>query len=524
MASPGSRGVLSKRSGLLSAAALVFVLISFGRLLGFVRDLVIARYFGATAETDAFLLAWMVPETVSPLLLEGALAFVLIPLFARELEKEGTLKTLLSLTFPPVAVALLVLSAAVALSAPWTVPLLAPGLSASTELAAVRMVGIASVTIFFIGLAGYARAALNSQNIFGVPAAVYAMYNIGILGSILLLHERLGIYSAALGLALGSALMLLVQVPTFVREVGLPRRLYFKLDRGLLYEFAAFVPVGVFVLGRHAQVYVERYLGSFLEPGAISQLNYAVRVGQFPMFAGISIAFVSFPAVVRAAAARRTGEVERAVESDLKMVSALMLPAAAYLILFAPEVISVLLERGAFTAEDTAATASILRVYSTGLLAHALIYVTVRPFFTYRDSLWTPIRAALAGLAVTVAVDVALLESLGADGLAAGNAAGISVMALLLIRDMKRHVVNVDTRRLAGFFVRALGAVLLAGSCTLPLVLFDTFADLPALAVLILGGVVLGPAYFLLGRLFGIGELEELLIQAQRMLGRRGRE
>jgi putative peptidoglycan lipid II flippase len=115
---------LSKRSGdLLSAAALVFLVTVFGRLLGFIRDLMIARYFGATADTDAFLIAWMVPETVSPLLFDGAMVWVFVPLFGRELEKKGTVSSLLSRTLSPVAAALAILSAAVALSAPWTVPL-----------------------------------------------------------------------------------------------------------------------------------------------------------------------------------------------------------------------------------------------------------------------------------------------------------------------------------------------------------------------------------------------------------------
>ncbi|MBV9455508.1 MAG: hypothetical protein JOZ19_15550, partial [Rubrobacter sp.] len=178
---------MSKRSGdLLSAATLVFFVTIFGRLLGFVRDLIIARYFGATADTDAFLIAWMVPETVSPLLFDGAMVLVFVPLFGRELEKEGTVGNLLSRTFSPVAVALAILSTAVALSAPWTVPLLAPGLPASTEVSAVNMMSIASITIFFIGLAGYMRAVLNSYQVFGVPAAVYVGYNLGILVSILL--------------------------------------------------------------------------------------------------------------------------------------------------------------------------------------------------------------------------------------------------------------------------------------------------------------------------------------------------
>lgn len=514
---------MSKRrlESLLPAAALVFIITIFGRLLGFVRDLVIARYFGATAHTDAFLIAWMIPETVSPLLLEGALILALIPLFAKELEKQGTIEGLLTRTFSPILAILLVLSAVVALSAPWTVSLLAPGFSASAEQEAVRMVGIASVTVFFIGLAGYARAALNSYQIFGVPAAVYACYNLGILGSIILLHGRLGIYSAALGLALGSVLMVLIQVPAFVREVGIPR-LSFKLDRAILWEFAAFFPVVVFVLGRHFQVYIERFLGSFLESGAISHLSYATRLAQFPMSAAIAVALVGFPAMARAVAANRTEEVERTVESNLKMASTLILPAAAYLIVFAPEVVTFLLERGAFSAADTAATASILRIYSLGLLAQAMIFVVIRPFFTYRISVWLPIKAALVGLVVTVVVDVALLSSLGADGLAAGNAAGISVMALLLVWGMKRRVVKVDSRRLTSFFIRALVAVFLAACCALPLALAGSSIGLPLPMVLLFGGMILGLAYLFLGRLLGIEQVTSLQNQALRVLrGRR---
>jgi putative peptidoglycan lipid II flippase len=390
------------------------------------------------------------------------------------------------------------------------------------ELLAVRMVGVASITICFIGLAGYARAALNAYQIFGIPASVYAAYNIGILGSILLLHERLGIYSAALGLALGSALMFLVQVPTFLRTVGLPR-LSFKIDRTILNEFVAFVPLGVFVIARHGQVYVERFLGSFLEPGVISQLNFATRLAQFPMSVAITVGIVSFPVLARAMAAGRTEEAEKSVESDIKMVSTLILPATAYLIIFAPEVVAVLFERGAFTPDDTVATASILRIYSLGLLAQTLIMVGIRPFYTHRYSIWMPMRAALGGLAVTVAVDVALLRGLGADGLAAGNAAGISVMALILGWDMNRHVVNVNTRRLARFFLRIFGVVILASFCALPLVLPQILPGLPKLGTLLFGAVILGIVYLIVGRSLDIEEIKKLQNYAMRVTGGRDR-
>lgn len=500
----------------------MFAVTTLGRLLGFVRDLVIARYFGAGVETDAFLIAWMVPETVSSLLLDGAMGFVLVPLFARELGKGVPMKDLLARTLPPVLAALSAVSAAVAVSASWIVPLIAPGLSASAELSATKMVWIASTTIIFIGLAGYARAALNAHQIFGVPSAVYAGYNLGILGSVLLLRERLGIYSAALGLAFGSALMLLVQVPTLVRRVGMPR-LSLRFNRAMLFEFAAFIPVAAFVLGRHTQVYVERFLGSYLEAGAISQLSYAARLVQLPVFAAITVALVTFPALARAAGSDQTVEVEQLTERNIRMASTLILPAALFFILFAPELVRYLFERGAFTAHDTAATASILRVYSLGLLAQALIPVAVRPFYVYRDIIWVPVRSALLGLGVTVVVDVALLDTLGTIGLAAGNTAGVSIMALLLLRDVKNHVVSISIRRLASFYARVTGALLSAGCAIFPLVLLGNKAGLAGPFTLLLGAVSLGLVYLFVGRRLHVRELEDIYYQGRRVLSRRRR-
>jgi putative peptidoglycan lipid II flippase len=507
---------VSERRSLLQAAVFVFVVTTLGRLLGFVRDLVIAQYFGATSTTDAFLIAWMIPETVSPLLLDGAMSFVLIPLFARELEARGTLREFVGRTLLPVATVLLAVSIVVALGAPLMVRFLAPGLAEPDS--AVQMVRIVACTVLFIGLAGYVGASLRAHQVFGIPAAVYVAYNVGILACILILAPRLDIYSAALGLALGSLLMLAVQVPAFLRKEGLPR-LSFKVDRTLAYELAAFVPVGMFSLGRHAQVYVERFLGSFLDPGAISKLHYAARVGQFPMFAAITVAIVSFPSVARAMAGQRTEEVRQALESDLRMVSTLILPAMTVLVVFAPEVVTLLFERGAFTDQDTAATASMLRVYSLGLLAQALVYAAVRPFFTRQSSVWVPVRAAVVGLVVTVAVDIVLLSTWGATGLAAGNAAGISVMALLLVLDMRRYVTDVDLRSLLRFLIRLLIAASLAGACALPVTLLENSADLPPIVVLALGSVVAGLAYFVAGRAMRIEELEELRSLLSRALG-----
>ncbi len=496
-----------KTRGILRTAALVAAVTTLGRLLGFVRDLTIAQYFGASAETDAFMVAWTIPESVSSLVMEGAMIFVLVPLFSKELELTGSVRGLVSRSLLPVAVALLAFTLLTAFLALWLVQILAPGL-AEPELAA-RMVRIAAATIFFMGLAGYATAALNASQIFGIPAAVFAAYNLGILASIFFFRESFGIYSAAIGLVIGSVLMLLIQIPSFIRNAGLPRS-FASVDRLLLYEFAAFIPVGVFTLERQAQVYVERFLGSFLEPGAISYLNYASKVGQLPMALAVTVAIVTFPAVARAAAAGDREELGRVMDNDLRMVGALILPATALLFVLAPEVVELLFQRGAFTAQDAEATAAVLRVYSLGLLGQTLVGVAVRPFFTQRGTVWRPVRAALVGLVVTVLVGLALLDAFGAVGLAAGNAVGITVMSALLVRDVRHHVVELDLKALLAFFIRATVAVTLAGACALPLALIGPLESLPAIVELMLGGMVIGIMYLVVGRAVGLGELDEL--------------
>ena len=129
-----------------------------------------------------------------------------------------------------------------------------------------------AITVLFLGLSGYVMAALRARHVFGITATVYTAYNIGIIGAILCLQGRLGVYSAALGVAVGSALMLLVQLPSYLRHIG-PPALRLRPDRELLASLVAFVPLSLFTLGRHAQVYIERFLGSSLDPGAISHLE-----------------------------------------------------------------------------------------------------------------------------------------------------------------------------------------------------------------------------------------------------------
>ncbi|MEV4558893.1 lipid II flippase MurJ [Kitasatospora sp. NPDC049285] len=514
---PPRRGVLVKAFGvtaLLSAA---------GSGLGLLRDLLLARYFGANQGTDAFLVAWTVPETAAPLLIEDAMAFLMVPAFSlalvlREERTQGPdpVRQLTRATLPWLLLALCTLSGLAALGAPQLVALLAPGL-ADPQLA-VTCTRITAFTILPFGVAGYLASALRALHAFTAPATIYVLYNLGILALLLSGHGLLGVRSAALGVTFGSLLMAGVLVVPFARRLRTRRRRSRRRAAapGLVLVPLALLPVAAFTLTRQAQVFIERYLGSGLPPGTISHLNYAAKVSQLAMTSAILIVTVTFPVVARALAAGDLTAARDRVEKDLSQAAAVVLLGTAFLLACAPALVAVLFQRGAFGPADTAATAAVIRVYSFGLPAQAMIGVMVRPYFSVRPVVrradapraegdrttwpdWYPVGAMGLGLAVTFAVGVFATPRFGAPGLAAGNAAGITTTAALLLRGLILRGVALRLPRVLGGQARLLAAAVPAAAAG-ALAARSQTAPLPAT---LLGGTTVLLVFAVLGALFG---------------------
>lgn len=500
----------SKSSTLVKAAIVTMVVTVSGSALGFVRDLLLARYFGAGSDTDAFLVSWTVPETAFPLVVEGAMSFLLVPLFSRAVAGNLSAREAVAATLPRITAVLVVVSTVVALAAPVIVRFLAPGL-AEPELA-VTCTRLTSVTVLMFGLAGYVSAALRAHHVFAAPAAIHLAYNVGILGLMWTLHGRIGIVSAAAGVALGSVFMVLVQLPSFVRHVGFSLR---RTSGPALVTLGAFVPLAAYTLTRQAQVFVERFLGSNLEPGTISYLNYAQKMAQLPMLVALLVCTVTFPTLARNVAAGEDAAARRRLESDLRTVTAMILVAASYLVVFAPAIVEVLLEHGEFSNADTNATAAILRVYALGLLGHALVGVLSRPFFTGERPTWHPFGAMAAGLTLTAVVAFAGAPRLGAWTIAAANGAGITLTAALLLVGLRHRILAVSLPAVASATARLGAAAIVAGA--LGWVLGRLLLDMHPLLTLVGGGAVVLVAFTGLAHLFGIGEVARL---ASRVAGR----
>ncbi|MCG6496767.1 lipid II flippase MurJ [Kitasatospora sp. A2-31] len=535
----GTPAVGDPRHGFVAKAfGVTAVLTAAGSVLGMLRDLLLATFFGANQGTDAFLVAWTVPETAAPLLIEDCMAFLMVPAFSlalvlREERPDGPdpVRQLARATLPGLLLVLCLLTLGVVLGARQLVGLLAPGL-ADPELA-VTCTRITACTILPFGLAGYLGSALRAHHSFTAPAGIYVAYNLTILAALLTGHDLLGVESAAIGVAAGSLLMAAVVAVPIGRRLRQGRRGPARsplADQGLVLIPLAVLPAVAFTLTRQAQVFVERYLGSALPPGSISHLNYAAKISQLAMTVAILLVTVTFPLVARALAAGDLDAARDRVEKDLGQGAALVLIGTAFLMACAPSVVALLFQRGAFGPRDAAATAAVIRVYSFGLPAQALIGVMIRPYFSLRPVVrragdpcdgggrrlldWYPAAAMVLGLVVTAAVGLAATDRFGALGLAAGNAAGITTTAVLLLRGLVLRGIELRLRLVLAGHARLLGAA--AGAAGLGTLAAGLVTD-PLLSTL-LGGLTVALAFASLGTVLGAREVRGPVLAAVRAL------
>ncbi|MET9449333.1 murein biosynthesis integral membrane protein MurJ [Streptomyces cinerochromogenes] len=490
-------------------------------LLGLVRDQSLARLFGAGRDTDAFLVAWTVPEFAATLLIEDGLAFALVPAFSLALARRARgapgdpVRALVAGTLPRLALAFTAVGALLALAAPQFVAALAPDLP--DRALAVDCTRLTATCVLSFGLAGYCSAALRAHRRFLAPAAIYLAYNAGIITAMYALGGRWGVRSAAFGVAVGGCLMVAVQLPSLVRRL----RRTGGAEAGVVtgarpLDVPLLSTVLLFALCRQSQVLIERFLAAGLPAGAISHLNYAQKVAQIPMTLSTMLCTVTFPAVARALA---DGDTERArdrVERDLAVAGCVVLLGTAAIVACAPQLIALLFQRGAFTAEDTAATAGVMRVYALGLLGQTLTGVLVRSYFSAGRASWYPLAAMAVGIAATCWIGAGTVGSWGVTGIAAANATGITLTAALLLAGMRGRSVPIRT----GPVLRELSRPLRAAAAAA--VAGGLVAGLPSapLAGLAAGGATVTVLFALLGWVLGARDLAPAL-RSVRTLSRR---
>lgn len=433
----------------VKAAGLIGVATFSSRILGFIRDMVLARLFGATPAADAFFVAYRVPNLLRELFAEGSMSSAFIPVFTeyRTSKTQRDAWELASAVFTTLLTIVTGITLLGLLAAPGIVWLLAPGFHEAPEKLALTslLTRVMFPYLLFISLAALAMGILNSMRAFAAPAFSPVFFNIFIISCAFFLSPLLSepIFGVAIGVVAGGAAQFAMQVP------GLKRR-------GMLFGFR-WEPghPGVRRIGRlmlpsllglsvtQINITVSTILASFFAGGP-TYLFYGMRLIQFPLgIFGVALATAILPTLSTQAARGALDELRTTLGFGLRMILFIMLPAMLGLILLRMPIVHLFFEHGTFTAHDTAETALAVLCYSVGLWAFGGVRIIVSAFYSLQDTK-TPALSAAVAVGANIVFSLALMQALGAAGLALATALAAMVNGGILVAILNRRLGGVE--------------------------------------------------------------------------------
>ncbi len=418
------------------------------RLLGFVRDLTVARLFGADAGTDAFFVAFKIPNFFRRLFAEGAFASALVPVL-HETGREGgpaALRRLLASLSGVLGAALLLLTLVGTLAASWLILAFAPGFAAEAHQQALagELLRLTLPYVFFIVLAALAGAALNLRERFGIPAFTPVLLNLAIIGCALWLAPRLDepILALGWGVLIGGLAQLGFQLPFLARLGLLPRPRLDWRHPGTRQVLRRMGPVLLGVSVTQINLLLDTFLASFLTVGSISWLYYSDRLVEFPLgILGAALGTVILPRLARQGSASAGGvspeAFSRTLDWALRWVWLLGLPAAVGLVILAEPLVATLFLSAEFSAGDAHMAALSLMAYAAGLPGFIAIKVLAPGYYAQQDAR-TPARYALMALVFNLVLSLAWMGPFGHAGLALATSLAAFVNAGLLLGGLVR--------------------------------------------------------------------------------------
>jgi putative peptidoglycan lipid II flippase len=492
------------------AASLVMALFVASRAMGLLREMVIARQFGTSADLDAYLAAFRLPDMLFALMAGGALGSAFIPVFADYLthgDEPGAWR-LASAVINWVIVLLSVAGALAALLAPTLVAaVIAPGFAPAQQALTAELMRWMLISTTIFGASGVVMGILNARQHFLLPAIAPVVYNAAIIAGAWGLGPTIGVRGAVVGVVTGAVGHLLVQAPgLWWAGMRFTLRLAPR-DPGVREVGRLMVPRALGLAAVELNHLVNVILASGLPAGSLAALNYGRLIMLLPE--GViaqSVAIAAFPTFSTLVARDERDELRRVLVSALRSVLYLTLPAAVGLIWLRAPLVSALLERGAFDARSAQATAWALMFYALGLVGHSMVEIVTRAFYALHDTR-TPVVVGVAAMAANMALSLALMSLFGGlgwlphGGLALANSlATLGEMAVLLVLIGKR-LGGLEGRRLLGALGRMSLACLamLAGLVGITGVLASAPAWLTSAGGIILGGGIYGLVTLWLG-------------------------
>ena len=456
---------------LLKALATVSSMTLVSRILGFVRDTVIARAFGAGLATDAFFVAFRIPNLLRRLFAEGAFAQAFVPILAEYKNRRGEADTRLLVDHVAglLALALFIVTLIGVVAAPAIVYVSAPGFSANPQKFAltIDLLRVTFPYILFISLVSLAGGILNTHSRFSVPALTPALLNLSFIGFALWAAPYFEPPVKALAWAVfcGGALQLAFQAPFLLRLKLLPRFRLDLRDEGVWRVVRQMGPAVFGVSISQVSLLINTIFASFLASGSVSWLYYADRLMEFPTgLLGVALGTILLPSLAKHYADQSPNEYAKLLDWGLRLTLMLALPAAAALALLAVPLITTLFHYGEFSVHDVLMTRNALIAYSVGLLGLILVKV-LAPGFYARQNIKTPVKIALIALVATQAMNLALIWPLQHAGLALAIGLGACLNAGLLYYKLRQHKIYSPQPGWSIFALKIAAAIAVMGAC-----------------------------------------------------------
>ncbi|MBB4843886.1 putative peptidoglycan lipid II flippase [Paucibacter oligotrophus] len=438
---------------LLRAASLISVLTLASRITGLVREQMVAALYGASVYSDAFLVAFRIPNMLRRLFAEGAFSQAFVPLLAATRAKEGDAVThaLIDAVATVLLWALLATCVLGVVGAPLLVWLLGSGMPAEGRDAAVVMTRWLFPYIGCMSLVALSAGILNTWQRFLVPAATPVLLNLAVIGAgywlspLMVKQGYPAIYAMALGVVLGGLLQMGIQLPA-LKRIGVVPKFGLSIAR-LRVAFAhpgvgtvlskmgpALLGVGVAQLS----LVINTQISSHIAVGATSWLNYADRLMEFPMaLLGVALGAVLTPQLSSAQAKGDMQQYSGMLDWGLRMVMMFGLPCAVALLVFAEPLVAVLYHRKAFLALDVTHTAQAVMGWGVGLIGLLAVKVLAPGFYAKQDTR-TPVKIAISVLLLTQLFNLVLVPWVGVAGLALSIGLGALVNAFWLLRGLRK--------------------------------------------------------------------------------------
>jgi putative peptidoglycan lipid II flippase len=417
------------------------------RILGFVRDLVLAQVFGASAETDAFFVAFKIPNFLRRLFAEGAFATAFVPVLTeyRTQREFRELKDFIDHIAGTLGLVLLTVSLIGVVAAPVLVSVFAFGWVMDDETAklamAADMLRLTFPYLFFISLTAFAGGILNAHDRFAVPAFTPVLLNLCLISAALWLAPLMeqGIVALAWGVLIAGVTQFTFQLPFLARLRLLPRPRPGFHDPGVVRVLKLMVPALFAVSVTQINLLLDTVLASFLVTGSISWLYYSDRLMEFPLgILGVALATVILPRLSRRQAEAEPEAFSHTLDWGLRMTVIFGIPAAVGLTVLAGPMIATLFQSDVFDANDVAMAERSLMAYAFGLQAFILIKVLAPGFYARQDTR-TPVRIGVIAMAVNMLLNLAFIFPLQHAGLALATSLSAYLNAFLLLRNLRRE-------------------------------------------------------------------------------------